>query len=94
MKLANTNRFFLAGTRRRYLHMATVFYGLREYMCFVDVYTTRVYIERIIGGQLEFINDDSLAEGLHNFLVYKEVLLMNQPLLPDAEWLKKLPERY
>lgn len=89
MKLANTNRFYLPGTGNRFLHLATVFNGPREYMCFIDKWEGDVYIEEITGGSLEFIKDESLAKELHNFLVESMVLMMNTPALPDSEWLKK-----
>ena len=88
MKLANTNRFFLdvQNAPRTYLHLATIFEGVKEYVCFADVKKQIVYIEEATGGHFERIEDDSLAEGIHNFLVDRKVLDMSKPLLPDKEW--------
>lgn len=86
--LADTNRFHLKGTKKRFIHLATVHRALQEYMCFVDVWTGKTYIEKITGGQLEFIGDDSLARGLHDFLVDKGVLDIGKPTLPDVDWLR------
>lgn len=87
MKLINTNRFYLQGTPA--LHLATVTKGVREYVCFA--LNGKIYIEEISGGHLEFIEDDQLAEDLHNFLTEKRVLDATKPLLPDYLWLKGKP---
>lgn len=89
MKLINSNRFYLNNTSNRFLHLASVSYGLREFICFADVETTQIYIEEVTGGSLSFIADDSLAEELNNFLVYKEILHMGKPLISDDDWLRK-----
>lgn len=89
MKLINSNRYSLAGTNGVWLHLATVAEGVREFMCFTQVKTRKVYIEEITGGNLQFIEDDALAEGIHNFLTERGVLDMAKPLLPDDKWLRK-----
>lgn len=89
MQLADTNRFFLEGTNKQFLHIATVLEGVREYMCFANVNTNEVYIEEVTGGHLEFIEDDALATALHDFLVDRKVLLMDKPLLADNDWLRR-----
>jgi hypothetical protein len=73
MKLLNSNKFFLNGTKNRYSHLATIGDGLKEYMCFIDNKTMKVYIEQITGGHLEFINDDQLANELASFLADKGI---------------------
>lgn len=83
----NTNRFYLEGTNRRFLHLASVSAGVKEYMCFIDNLTQKTYIEEISGGHLEFIEDDFLAFELSKFLEEEGVLQINKPALPD-EWLK------
>jgi hypothetical protein len=93
MKLIDTNRFFLAGTNNRFLHLATIQDGVREYMCFSDTETKKVYIEAITGGQLEFIEDDALAVALTDFLTDRGILGMTNPLLPDNVWYKKPDEK-
>lgn len=85
MRLSNTNRFWLPGTNNKALHLATILDGLREYMCFF--LDGKVYIEQITGGSLEFIEDDSLAEELTNFLCENKVLEANKPILSDDVWL-------
>jgi len=86
--LKDTNRFFLAGTQNRFLHLATVQRNLREYMCFSDRQTNKTYIEEVTGGSLNFIKDDSLALGLQQFLEDKGVLSIGKPTLPDSDWLR------
>lgn len=90
MKLTDTNRYYLQtpATPKRWLHLATVHDSVREFICFADRLTNQIYIEEITGGHLEMIEDDKLAEGLHEFLVYHRVLNMNRPLISDDEWLR------
>lgn len=88
-RLLNTNRFYLPGTGGEYLHLASISYGLKEYMCFANTRTQEIYIEAITGGQLEFIEDNSLVESIAKFLEDKQVTLMSKPLLPDKVWYKK-----
>ena len=92
MKLLDSNRFCLQGTANQFLHIATVANGVREYMCFCDLKTQKVYIEEITGGHLEFIDDDSLAEGIAEFLRESGVLDINKIMLPDSQWLKRQNE--
>lgn len=85
MKLLDTNRFYLKGTNNRFLHLASISEGLKEYMCFADVKTSKLYIEQITGGHLEFIDDDILAKALFDYLEYSGVLDMKKPLLPNTK---------
>ena len=89
MKLINSNRFSLPGTSGAWLHLATVNEGVREFMCFAEVKTRKIYVEEITGGNLQFIEDDALAEGIHNFLTELGLLDMHKPLLPDDQWLRR-----
>jgi hypothetical protein len=68
IKILNKNIFFLSGTKKRFKHLASVQMGVREFMCFFDVLTSKVYIEEISGGHLEFIEDDKLAKELAVFM--------------------------
>lgn len=86
--LIDTNRYNLKGTNNRFLHLATVQRGLREYMCFIDKTNGKTYIEEITGGSLQFIEDDFLAEELTNFLTETGVLNIGKPALPDTDWLR------
>jgi hypothetical protein len=86
MKLIDSNRYYLPNTKKQYLHIATVQHQLREYICFANVQNQKVYIEEITGGSLEFVADDGLATGLHNFLTERGILDINKPLLPDRDW--------
>lgn len=85
MKLVDTNRYYLPGTGA--LHLASVQEGVHEYICFY--LAGKIYIEEITGGHLEYIEDDSLAQGLTDFLTFQGVLSSNKPLLPDQSWLVK-----
>lgn len=89
MKLIDTNRYFLKGTNDRFLHLASIQDGLQEYICLYDVHTTQMYIERITGGHMEFIEDDSLAAALEHFLRRHGVLDISNPTIPDSDWLRR-----
>jgi len=58
----------------RWYHLATVYKGVREYMCFTDKILGKTYIEEIVGGHLEFIEDDALVQAIYEFLKEKGVL--------------------
>lgn len=89
MKLIDSNRFFLPGTQDKYLHLATVHNNCREYMCFANIETKKLYIEEITGGIGPlFINDDILAFELTKFIEDKGLIDMSKPLLTDTNWLK------
>ncbi len=92
MKLLDTNRYYLPG-QNVYLHLATITENLREWVCFADTRTNQVFIEELTFGQLDRIEDDSLAQALSDFLTYKGVLLMDKPLIPDEAWYNKKPPR-
>lgn len=92
MKVVNSNRFYLKGTQSRFLHLATVENGSREFMCFQDLLTQNTYIEEITGGTLQFIQDDSLAFELAKFLEYSKITTISKPTLPDSVW-KPLNEK-
>lgn len=86
MKLINTNKFYLKGTNNRFLHLATIEDGPKEYMCFYDKRTSSMYIEEITGGTLMFIQDEQLAFELTKFLEYNKVIDISKPTLSDQEW--------
>jgi len=89
-KLINSNRFYLPGTKNKWLHLATVTYGVREFICFSNVDNQKIYIEEITGGTgPNLIKDDSLLEALHQFLTEKTILNMMRPLIPDNIWYRK-----
>ena len=89
MKLMDSNRFWLPGTDKKYIHLASVSHGVHEYLCFANAETNQVYIEEVTGGHLEFIEDDALAEEIQQFLIHHKVLLMARPLLSDDDWLRR-----
>lgn len=83
-KLVNTNRYELPGTNGRFIHLATINDGLREYMCFFDSQEQKCYIEETTHGKLEFIEDDNVAKDLSDFLFDKKVTDMKYGLpTPD-----------
>jgi hypothetical protein len=91
--LKDSNRFYLPGTRKRFLHLASVNYGLREYVCFADRLTIDIYIEEITGGcSPQLVEDDKLVEAIEEFLKGKGILDMNRPLIPDQEWYRRKVE--
>ena len=67
-KIINRDHFPLPSTLRRFYHLATITYGFREFMYFIDNENMKTYIEECTGGHLEQIKDDSLWEALAKFL--------------------------
>lgn len=67
IQILNSKRFPLRGTNGRFVHLATLGWNLREFLCFLDTKTGQVYIEEITGGHLEYIQDESLWEALALF---------------------------
>jgi len=78
--LVSSKRFPLKvqGNSNRFWHLATIHYGVREYMYFVDTLTLKTYIEEITGGHLETIEDDSLWQELANFIQSKGITYINK----------------
>jgi len=72
-KLLDSNRFYLQGTNQRFLHLASIIRGIREYIFFLDMQTSQSYIEEITGGDLEKIEDDELWDALANFIKEKKI---------------------
>jgi hypothetical protein len=92
MKFLNKNKFPLNNTNGRYFHLATIEHGVREFMCFVDRSTGKIFIEEITGGHLDFIEDDQLANALSEFCTMHGILNANQPFIPDEQWHKMKPK--
>jgi hypothetical protein len=69
MKITNSNQFPLPNTNKRFVHLATVVDGLREYMMFRDETEARVYLEEFTGGQLNMIEDDDTWHNIMQYLV-------------------------
>ena len=51
----------------RFEHRATIGWNTREFMVFVDHLQMATYIEEIVGGHLEKVNDDSLHSALTEY---------------------------
>lgn len=73
MRLIDTNRYYLQGTNNRFVHVATVSDNFREFISFFDRLDRKLYIEEMTGGSLIFIEDDSLAKEISDFLFDKNV---------------------
>lgn len=94
LKLVNTNRFYLAGTSNRFLHVATIARGLKEYIHFIDRVTGQSYIEEITGGHLEKIRDDNEWNEVAEFLAECGFLDFSKgPMLPDNIWRRDLKNK-
>jgi hypothetical protein len=57
-------------------------------MCFADRVTYQIYIEETTMGNLRYIDDDRLVEGIANYLREEGVLDVAKPFLPDTDWLR------
>jgi hypothetical protein len=64
IKIADRNRYPLPNTKGQFTHLATIHYGIREFIYFVDRVTQKSYIEEITGGTLRAIDDDNLWNDL------------------------------
>jgi hypothetical protein len=78
MLLISRKQYPLAGTSNRFHHLATVHYGVREFIYFLDIATQQTYIEEITGGHLEKVDDDELWYAIGNFLQEQGVTQMVQ----------------
>lgn len=67
-KILNRKQYSLAGTNDRFIHLATIAYGVQEFMFFLDRAIGQTHIEEITGGSLTKIDDDKLWAALGNFL--------------------------
>lgn len=65
----------------RWEHRVTLGYNAREFMVFVDTLLNKVYIEELVGGNLEVVKDDSLHTALANFSAENEFLNLFPPLI-------------
>ena len=94
-KIINSNREFLktfdlqGREQKRFLHLATIHEGVREFVCLADTITTQLYINEVIGSQFETIEDESLFESLRNLLFEADILNMSKPLLSDEDWFRR-----
>jgi len=70
----------------RWEHRATLGYSTREFMVFTDTFQQKVYIEEIVGGHLEVVNDDNLHKSLVQYSAEKGFLGVFQPILkPETQ---------
>jgi len=78
-RLLNTNRFHLPGTNGKMDHLATIEYGFREFMFFIDNSNFTSYIEEITGGHGPLkIEDDELWNALAKFLEDKKITVFRK----------------
>jgi len=69
----------------RWEHRATLGWGVREFMVFVDQARQSIHIEEITGGHLEAVEDDSLFEALLRFAQDNNFCDIMPPLIKHAE---------
>lgn len=67
IQVLNSERFFLKGTGKSYVHVATLGKGLKEYMVLLDTRVGTTYIEEITGGSLKAIEEDEEWNELVQF---------------------------
>jgi len=86
MKIINSNRFHLPNTDKKYLHLATVTDRMREYICFLEMSTNKMFIEEITTGQLEYVFDESIVEEIATLLHEAHLTDLRYGLLvPDKD---------
>lgn len=72
-KVKNSDRYFLPGSNKDFLHLATLNSGLREFMVFSDQRTNQLYIEETSWGNLQKIEDEELWNDLAAFIQEKNL---------------------
>ena len=72
-RFTDLNPFPLPGTNGKFIHLATIQYGLREFIYFTQKDTHLTWIEEITGGKLIEITDDNLWNDLAMFVTEKNV---------------------
>lgn len=85
--IKNTNYFPLPGNPHM-IHIATIGYGLREFVAMLDRTTQKFYIEEVVleskdfqkdvFANFKFIDEDALAEDLAKFCEDKKLLDMKR----------------
>lgn len=78
----------MPGGNSHMMHIATIGMGLREFIVMMDRGTSKTYIEEVVLNSMsykddvtancKFIEDDSLAEDLANFVFDKKILDMER----------------
>ncbi len=101
--IKDTNYFLLPGNSHM-LHLATIGYGLREFVVMLSRGTNQVYIEEVVleskdfskdvFANFKFIADDSLAEDLAAFAEEQKVIDMKRVAntlgdMRSLQWLAK-----
>lgn len=82
-QLKNSNKFVMLPQPR--LHIATVQYGTRTFICFEDKVNGNTYIEEDCGGSdTQFVKDHTLHFALAMFI--KDCGLLGEPSLSDRQW--------
>jgi hypothetical protein len=69
----------------RFEHRVTLGYNAREFILIVDNLRQKIYLEEVIGGHLEVIDDDSLWESLYKYATEQGYCNMMMPLLKNIE---------
>lgn len=72
--LANSSIFDLPGSNGRFVHLASIHYGAREFMGFVDRTSSKAYIEEVTGGHLEVVTDDNLWTEIADYLNERQLM--------------------
>ena len=67
-ELIDSQKYALQGTKGRFLHMATVRGGLREFVLLQDQALGDIYLNEVTAGGVEMIEDDELVEAVYAFL--------------------------
>jgi hypothetical protein len=62
--LINEDQYPLKGTNGRFIHLATVGYGVREFIVMLDGWVGTLYVEEITGGSLIQVIDKELWKAL------------------------------
>ena len=74
-ELVDDKKYALQGTKGRFIHMATVRGGLREFVLLQDQALGDIYLNEVTAGGVEMIEDDSLFKAVYAFLLEHDVVV-------------------
>lgn len=60
LRILSSKQFPLPNTKERFIHLATITDGIREFIFFKDKIAMTTYIEEITGGNLSQVKEEEL----------------------------------
>jgi hypothetical protein len=89
-ELVDDKKYALQGTKGRFIHMATVRGGLREFVLLQDQALGDIYLNEITAGGVDVIEDDELFKAVYAFLLEHDIVVYKLNEEKEEEHKKKL----